>query len=194
MNEFNEWILEQFANKNENDKWWKKFKKTIHQNDVQSYVMIFQRNVMYIDLSLNENVQIHMFLDNLKPELLAKWKHMRDKSQKFLNIIRLLVDLEQVLNAAKWIYPSFTPSLQMLPATDSDAMDLNAITAKPFCFKKTSLAWSLWCKKHNACYNCGTLQHKTAECPILKKSLEKLMKKTPGKPAEKSKNNDVQQE
>lgn len=45
-----------------------------------------------------------------------------------------------------------------------DAMDLSAMANAPNRPKKSHRAWKPWCRRHGACFECGSVEHSASDC------------------------------
>ena len=142
---------------------------TQKSSDVQTYFLTFKSAAQALESNITSVMMCHMFLNELKSELIAEWYQTWDQSEDVKSIITLLIQIELKLWSTRDVLKteydnSITSSRSIMMMKEDDVMNLNAITQSQNSLKKNSLEWLTWCKHHKACFVCENKNHAKSKC------------------------------
>ncbi|KAL1954573.1 hypothetical protein VTO42DRAFT_1049 [Malbranchea cinnamomea] len=162
--DFQEWIRLNFSEYNSREKALDRLLTLRQTKSVFDYAYIFDQTLTLYPEQVSEGMKRDLFLRGLKPELQQKWYESSHRPSEWQEMIRRLCDFERSLEEGK----RYQSRISMVSNDDlGDPMDLSALSAlieskdPP---RKNSPAWRPWCKRHNACFQCGSRKHKSSKC------------------------------
>ena len=131
---FSSWLLKHFKKRDTERKHWKRLKKMIQKSsDVQTYFLTFKSVTQALKFNIMSAMMHHMFLNELKSELMTEWYQTWNQSKDMKSIVTLLIQIELRLQLTKDVSEaeydnSITSSKSITMIEEDDAMNLSAIT------------------------------------------------------------------
>jgi hypothetical protein len=174
--DFRDWVNKEFGELNAEEKRFNRLIELEQTGTVQAYATKFMEAVTLSSKEpVSNDMKVRFFMRGLDPIIRGKWYEQRDRPTKLEEIIPILADLElsiktgQVQEHYQNHNHSNAKKKKNRPSTNrhqdaGDPMELNAIAEARNAPKKSSPGWKLWCRKHNACYECGSKKHLAKDC------------------------------
>ena len=138
-------------------------------SDIQTYFLTFKSVTQALKSNITSVMMYHMFLNELKSELIAEWYQTQNQLEDVKSIVMLFIQIElrlwSVKDVLKTKYDNSVTFLRSIMITEEDdVMNLSAITQSWNSLKKNLLKWLTWCKHHKACFMCENKNHAKSKC------------------------------